>query len=158
MEDQSVFHETNKQDVQETPEVVTALDEAIPSPARIQTEETVELPEIQTMTGYIRRHYEGEILAALAHEIRCGELGVQCDGKLLREIPHMGPGNGREDLNKAPPAISGNGGAAEEPGRRNALLVSITPLAGKITWMEFRRVGLYFVEADLVIEVEAEIR
>lgn len=36
--------------------------------------------------------------------------------------------------------------------------MSITPLAGKIAWMEFRRVGLYFVEADLVIEVEAEIR
>lgn len=158
MEDQSVFHETNKQDVQETPEVVTALDETIPSPPRIQTEETVELPEIQTMTGYIRRHYEGEILAALAHKIRCGELGVQCDGKLLREIPHMGPGNGREDLNKAPPAISGNGGAAEEPGRRNAPFARITPLAGRITWMGFRRVGLYFVEADLTMEAEAEIR
>lgn len=76
MENKRVFHEINERDMQETPDVVTALDEAIPSPARIQMAETVELPEIQTMTGYIRRHYEDEILAALTRKIRRGELGV----------------------------------------------------------------------------------
>ena len=53
MEDQRVFHEINQVDLQEAPEVITALDETIPSPARIQMAETVELPEIQTMTGYM---------------------------------------------------------------------------------------------------------
>ncbi|MDY2656469.1 MAG: hypothetical protein SOV75_05580, partial [Candidatus Limiplasma sp.] len=159
MEDQRVFHEINQVDLQEAPEVITALDETIPSPARIQTAETVELPEIQTMTGYIRTHYEEEILASLMRMIRCGELGVQCGEKLLRETSHTASGNdGEEDLSKAPPVIFGNGRTAEEPGRRSEPPVSITPLTGKITWMGFRRVGLCFVEADLVMEVEAEIR
>lgn len=161
MEDQSVFHETNKQDMQETPDVVTALDEVIPSPARIQMEETVELPEIQTMTGYIRRHYEDEILAALTRKIRRGELGVQCGGKLLRETSYTASGNdGKENLSKAPFVIPSDGGATEEAAHhsRNAPFARITPLAGRITWMGFRRVGLYFVEADLTMEAEAEIR
>lgn len=161
MEDKLVFDEINERDMREAPDVVTALDETIPSPARIQMTETVELPEIQTMTGYIRRHYEEEVLAALSHKIRCGELGVQCGGKLLRETSHTASGNdGKEDLSKDPFVIPGDGGAPGEAAhrRRNAPLVSITPLAGKIAWMGFRRVGLYFVEADLVIEVEAEIR
>lgn len=161
MENKRVFHEINERDMQETPDVVTALDEAIPSPARIQMEETVELPEIQTMTGYIRRHYEDEILAALTRKIRRGELGVQCGGKLLRETSHTASGNdGKENLSKAPFVIPSDSGATEEAAhrRRNAPLVGITPLAGKIAWMGFRRVGLYFVEADLVIEMEAEIR
>lgn len=161
MEDKLVFDEINERDMREAPDVVTALDETIPSPARIQMTETVELPEIQTMTGYIRRHYEEEVLAALSHKIRCGELGVQCGGKLLRETSHTASGHdGKEGLSKAPIVIPGDGGATEEAAHRsrNAPLVSITPLAGKIAWMGFRRVGLYFVEADLVIEVEAEIR
>ena len=159
MEDKHVFHEINERDMQETPDVTTVLDETIPSPARIQTEETVELPEIQTMPGYIRTHYEEEILASLMRMIRCGELGVQCGGKLLRETSHTASGDdGKEDLSKASPAIPGNGRTAEEPGRRSEPPVSITPLTGKITWMGFRRVGLCFVEADLVMEVEAEIR
>lgn len=159
MEDKHVFHEINERDMQETPDVTTVLDETIPSPARIQTEETVELPEIQTMPGYIRTHYEKEILASLMRMIRCGELGVQCGGKLLRETSHTASGDdGKEDLSKAPPVIFGNGRTAEEPGRRSEPPVSITPLTGKITWMGFRRVGLCFVEADLVMEVEAEIR
>ncbi len=158
MDAQRVKHEIEEKNMRETPDVMTVLDETIPSPDRIQMTETVELPEIQTMTGYIRGHYEEEILAALSHKIRCGELGVQCDGKLLREIPHMGPGNGEEDLNQAPPAISGNSRAAEEPGHHSEPLVSITPLNGKIAWMGFRRVGICFVEADLVIEMETEIR
>ena len=161
MEDKLVFDEINERDMREAPDVVTALDETIPSPARIQMTETVELPEIQTMTGYIRRHYEEEVLAALSHKIRRGELGVQCGGKLLRETSHTASGNdGKEGLSKAPIVIPGDGGATEEAAHRsrNAPLVSIAPLAGKIAWMGFRRMGLYFVEADLVIEMEAEIR
>ena len=90
MEDKLVFDEINERDMREAPDVVTDLDETIPSPARIQMTETVELPEIQTMTGYIRRHYEDEIFAALTRKIRRGELGVQCGGKLLRETSQIG--------------------------------------------------------------------
>ena len=159
MEDQRVFHEINQVDLQEAPEVITALDETIPSPARIQMAETVELPEIQTMTGYIHTHYEEKILASLMRMIRCGELGVQCGEKLLRETSHTASGNdGKEDLSKASPATPGNGRTAEEPVHRSEPFARITPLTGKITWMGFRRVGLCFVEADLVMEVEAEIR
>lgn len=93
MEDKLVFDEINERDMREAPDVVTALDETIPSPARIQMTETVELPEIQTMTSYIRRHYEEEVLAAPSHKIRCGELGVQCGGKLLRETSHTASGH-----------------------------------------------------------------
>ena len=50
MEDKLVFDEINERDMREAPDVVTALDETIPSPARIQMTETVELPEIQMMT------------------------------------------------------------------------------------------------------------
>lgn len=147
MEDKLVFDEINDRDMREAPDVVTALDETIPSPARIQMAETVELPEIQTMTGYIRRHYEDEILAALSHKIRRGELGVQCGGKLLRETSHAASGNdGKKNLSKDPFVIPSDGGATEEAAHRsrNAPLVSITPLTGKIAWMGFRRVGLYF--------------
>ena len=160
MEDQRAVHEINEENMRETPNVFTVLDETIPSPARIQTADTVELPEIQTMTGYIRKHYEKEILAALTHKIRCGDLEVRCEGKLLREIPHTSPeGYGEEDLDKAPLVIPGSGRTSQEAdhGRRNEPYASLTPLTGKIVWMGFRRVGLYLVEADLVMEVEAGI-
>ena len=85
------------------------------------------------------------VLAALyTHKIRCGELGVQCGGKLLRETSHTASGHdGKEGLSKAPIVIPGDGGAPGEAAHRsrNAPLVSITPLAGKIAWMGFRRVG-----------------
>lgn len=145
MEDQRVFHEVNQEDLPETPNVVTVLDETIPSPARIQMAETVELPEIQTMTDYLRRHYEEEILAALTRKIQCGELGVQYGGQLLRETSHTAS----EDSEATAEAVHH---------RHNMPLVSITPLNGKITWMGFRRAGLCSVEADLTMEVEAEIR
>lgn len=85
----------------------TALDEVIPSSARIQMAETVGLPKIQTMPGYTRRHYEEETLAALMRMIRCGDLGVQCGGKLLWETTHTGPGD-EADLSKAASVISAN--------------------------------------------------
>ena len=66
------------------------------------------------MSGYIRTRYEEMILAELMRKIRCGDLGVQCEGKLLREIPHTDPGNyGEEDLGKAPLVIPGNGRTSE---------------------------------------------
>lgn len=79
MEDKRVLSEINGRDVREMPDVFTILDEAIPSLARVQTAETVELPDIQTMSGYIRAHYEEEIIAELLRKIRRGALG-QCRG------------------------------------------------------------------------------
>ena len=122
------------------PDVFTVLDETIPSPAWIQKTETIELPEIQTMTGYIRRHYEKEILAELTRKIRCGDLGVKHEGK-LREIPHTGPvDNGMEDLDKALPVIPGNSRTSDHC-KCNEPYASITPLTGKIVWMGFRASG-----------------
>ena len=79
MEDKRVLSEINGRDVREMPDVFTILDEAIPSLARVQTAETVELPDIQTMSGYIRAHYEEEIIAELLRKIRRSALG-QCRG------------------------------------------------------------------------------
>ena len=39
----------------------TVIDESIPSPREIQSEDTIVLPEIVSMTDYIRRHYEKEM-------------------------------------------------------------------------------------------------
>ena len=47
----------------------TVMDESIPSPRELQTEETIVLPEIVSMTDYIRRHYEDEIIAACMNQI-----------------------------------------------------------------------------------------
>lgn len=131
MEDKRILGEISGRDMQETPGNFTILDESIPSPVQIQTAETVELPEIQTMSGYIRTHYEGKIVAELMDKICCGELGVMKDEKRL--YAHM-------------PAC----GKSEQT-------VNISPSSGKIVRMGFRRSGLYFIEADLVVEVEAEI-
>ena len=38
-----------------------------PLPSEIESTETVVLPEIQTMTEYIRRHYENEIFTELGN-------------------------------------------------------------------------------------------
>ena len=116
---------------QELPGFFTVPDENTTIPAQIHAEETVELPEIQTMSGYIRAHYEEEIVAELFRRLRCGEVGVTCSGKRLYAI--------------APAA------------RMSGHPVAISPLTGKIIWVGFRREGLYFVEADLVIETEVEV-
>lgn len=46
--------------------------EDVPSPPEIESAETIVLPEIQSMTEYIRRHYEKKIVAELERRIRCG--------------------------------------------------------------------------------------
>ena len=60
-------------------------DENLASPSEIESTETVVLPEIQSMTAYIRYNYEKEILAELDRRIRCGKLGVMCEGRLFRD-------------------------------------------------------------------------
>ena len=43
---------------------ITVVDEHIPAPGEIQSDETIVLPEIVSMTEYIRRHCENEIVDA----------------------------------------------------------------------------------------------
>lgn len=48
---------------------ITVVDDHTPSPGEIQSEETIILPEIISMTEYIRRHCEREIVAACINQI-----------------------------------------------------------------------------------------
>ncbi len=41
---------------------ITVMDESMPSPGGIRSEETIVLPEIVSMPEYIRRHYAAEIM------------------------------------------------------------------------------------------------
>lgn len=107
------------------------VDENLASPSEIESTETVVLPEIQSMTAYIRYHHEEEILAELAQRIRCGKLGVMCEGRLFR--------NPDRDIQTA------------------QLSVNILPKSGSIVWANYRRIAECCVEAELTVELEIEI-
>lgn len=102
-----------KAGAQEFPMVI--VDENAPFPSEIESTETVVLPEIQSMTEYIRRHYEMKIIAELEERIRCGKLGVMHEGRLLR--------NPDRDIQMA--------------------LISVNPLPKKnsFVWANYRRVA-----------------
>ena len=77
----------------------TVIDESIPSPREIQSEDTIVLPEIVSMTDYIHRHYEGEIIAACMNQIYGLQLCVMYEGKLFHDVPGLGPIDyGEEEL------------------------------------------------------------
>ena len=61
---------------------ITVVDEHTPSPGEIQSDETIVLPEIISMTEYIRRHCEGEIVAACINQIDMLRLCVMYEGIL----------------------------------------------------------------------------
>lgn len=106
----------------------TAEDENIPSPELVQAEETIILPEIQSMPAYIRQHYEGEIIRKCAQKIADAEL----------------PGEWGKPRNHH--SIGG------------VFVADVRPVKGAITWMSFRRVAECCVEADLTIEMELHFR
>ena len=106
-------------------------DENLASPSEIESTETVVLPEIQSMTAYIRYHYEKEILEELDQRIRCGKLGVMCEGRLLR--------NPDRDIQTAP------------------LSVNILPKNGSIVRANYRRIAECCIQAELTVELEIEI-
>lgn len=106
-------------------------DENLASPSEIESTETVVLPEIQSMTAYIRYHYEKEILAELDQRIRCGKLGVMCEGRLLRNPDRV--------IQTAP------------------FSVNILPKNGSIVWANYRRIAECCVQAELTVELEIEI-
>ena len=118
-----------KAEEQETPFAIG--DESLASPSEIESTETVVLPEIQSMTAYIRYHYEKEILAELDQRIRCGKLGVMCEGRLLRNPDRV--------IQTAP------------------LSVNILPKNGSIVWANYRRIAECCVQAELTVEMEIEI-
>ena len=102
-----------------------------PLPSEIESTETVVLPEIQTMTEYIRRHYENEIFTELERRIRCGKLGAMCEGRLLR--------NPDRAIQTSP------------------LVANLLPKKGSIVWTNYRRIAECCVQAELTVEQEIEI-
>lgn len=61
------LYELRREDLNE----FTSEDERMPSPKDVRAEETIVLPEIQTMTGYIRQHY-ASVLGAGGFQISEG--------------------------------------------------------------------------------------
>ena len=102
-----------------------------PLPSEIESTETVVLPETQTMTEYIRRHYENEIFTELERRIRCGKLGAMCEGRLLR--------NPDRAIQTSP------------------LVANLLPKKSSIVWANYRRIAECCVQAELTVELEIEI-
>ena len=85
----------------------TVIDESIPSPREIQSEDTIVLPEIVSMTDYIHRHYEDEIIAACMNQIYGLQLCVMYEGKLFHDVPGLGPIDyGEEELILFPQSVN----------------------------------------------------
>lgn len=97
----------------------------------IESTETVVLPEIQTMTEYIRRHYENEIFTELERRIRCGKLGAMCEGRLLRN--------------------------PDRASQTSPLVANLLPKKRAIVWANYRRIAECCVQAELTVELEIEI-
>ena len=102
-----------------------------PLPSEIESTETVVLPEIQTMTEYIRRHYENEIFTELERRIRCGQLSAMLEGRLLR--------NPDRAIQTSP------------------LVANLLPKKGAVVWANYRRIAECCVQAELTVELEIEI-
>lgn len=118
-----------KAEEQEFP--ILVADENDPFPFEIESAETVVLPEIQSMTEYIRRHYERKITAELERRIRCGKLGVIQEGRLFR--------NPDRDIQTMP------------------LTVNPHPKKNSFVWANYRRVAECCIQAELTYELEVEI-
>ena len=106
-------------------------DENTSPPSEIESTETIVLPEIQSMTEYIRYHYEKEIFAELDQRIRCGKLGMVCKGRLLRNTDCAVP--------------------------MSPLAANLLPKSGSIVWANYRRIAECCVQAELTVELEIEI-
>lgn len=138
----------------------TVIDESIPSPREIQSEETIILPEIVSMTDYIRRHYEGEIIAACMNQIHGLQLCVMYEGKLFHDVLGLGPIDyGEEELILTDELEPGEWGEpCEFEHQPHVYAADVRPVDGSITWMSFRRIADGCIEADLTIEMEFYFR
>jgi len=133
----------------------TVIDESIPSPREIQSEETIVLPEIVSMTDYIRRHYEKEIICACMNQIYGLQLCVMYEGKLFHDVPGLGPIDyGEEELILTDELAPGEWGEpCEFEHQPHVYAADVRPVDGSITWMCFRRIADGCIEADLTIEM-----
>ena len=138
----------------------TVIDESIPSPREIQSEDTIVLPEIVSMTDYIHRHYEGEIIAACMNQIYGLQLCVMYEGKLFHDVPGLGPIDyGEEELILTDELSPGEWGEpCEFEHQPRVYAADVRPVDGSITWMSFRRIADGCIEADLTIEMEFYFR
>ena len=138
----------------------TVIDESIPSPREIQSEDTIVLPEIVSMTDYIRRHYEKEIICACMNQIYGLQLCVMYEGKLFHDVPGLGPIDyGEEELILTDELAPGEWGEpCEFEHQPRVYAADVRPVDGSITWMSFRRIADGCIEADLTIEIEFYFR
>ena len=138
----------------------TVIDESIPSPREIQSEDTIVLPEIVSMTDYIRRHYEKEIICACMNQIYGLQLCVMYEGKLFHDVPGLGPIDyGEEELILTDELSPGEWGEpCEFKHQPRVYAADVRPVDGSITWMSFRRIADGCIEADLTIEMEFYFR
>ena len=138
----------------------TVIDESIPSPREIQSEDTIVLPEIVSMTDYIHRHYEDEIIAACMNQIYGLQLCVMYEGKLFHDVPGLGPIDyGEEELILTDELSPGEWGEpCEFEHQPRVYAADVRPVDGSITWMSFRRIADGCIEADLTIEMEFYFR
>ena len=129
----------------------TVMDESIPSPRELQTEETIVLPEIVSMNDYIRRHYEDEIIAACMNQIYGLQLCVIYEGKLFHDVPGLGPIDcGEEELILTDEVAPGEWGEpCEFEHQPHVYAADVRPVGGSIPWMNFRRIADGCIEADL---------
>ena len=139
---------------------ITVLDESIPSPAEIQTDETIVLPEIISMPEYIRRHYEKDLIRVCINQIYDLTLCVMYEGKLFHDVP----GTGSIDYGEEEMVLT-DGPTPLEWGEpkpfsfdRNVYSATVRPIDGIITWMDFFRLSDCCVEAELTIEVQLYFR
>ena len=157
-----MLNEQNETTEQES-NLFTVMDEHIPSPPEIEAEDVLVLPEIQSMTDYIRLHFEEKLVEELSRRLRCGELLVPSGGRLYQELPWAGSEDDEEESVSDPGSPEPKDGVPADwedprfsaPGVRVA---GVRPKKGAIVWFNYRRVAECGVEADLTLEMEIELR
>ena len=144
------LYELRREDLNE----FTSEDERMPSPKDVWAEETVVLPEIQTMTGYIRQHYEAVLVDEISRRLRYGELCVRHGGKLYRECPEDYPEEDDDDVTVLNTPIEHSYPVASD---QKDSLATVRPLGGEITWTSFTRASWNFVEAFVVVTMKVDV-
>ena len=157
-----MLNEQNETTEQES-NLFTVMDEHIPSPPGIEAEDVLVLPEIQSMTDYIRLHLEEKLVEELSRRLRCGELLVPSGGRLYQELPWAGSEDDEEESVSDPGSpepkdcfpVDWEDPRFSAPGVHVA---GVRPKKGAIVWFNYRRVAECGVEADLTLEMEIELR
>lgn len=138
----------------------TFADGSIPSPDDIQSDETIVLPEIISMSEYIRSHYEDDIVRACKRQLYNLQLGVMYEGRYYQDVPGLGPIDyGEEELvvtdGPTPSEWNEPYSYSSDPG---IFVADIRPIDGSITWMNFRCIEDDCIEAELTVEMEIYFR